>query len=504
MPSLINHHLAAVDLGSNSFRLLIGRAQDSPAGVQVYPIDSLREPVRLAAGLDDGKHLSEASQQIALQTLHRFGERLRQFHPDRVRAVATNTVRVAKNAPQFLLRAQAALGFPIEVIAGREEARLVYIGAAHSVSTRQGRRLVVDIGGGSTEFIIGDGYEPLLLESLHMGSISYQRRFFGDGHIDAASMDSAILSARYELMPIATSYRAQGWDQALGSSGTIKALLGVLQGLGLQTTDTIDLPSLLELRARLLAFQHAVHIDFPGIKDDRKPLLASGLAITLGFFEELGIERMHYVDGALREGVLFEMIGRHGQTIDVRKRTIRAMQARYHVDVEQARRVRQTALQLAAMLPPEFASNLDTSALVHAADLHEVGLDVAHSGFHKHGAYLLRYSDMAGFSRTEQERLALLVGAHRRKLREEQGLALLDHGGEGLLLTAVLLRLAVLLNHARQNLTTPPPWQLQVQAARRLHLNFSRAWLDKHPLTLMDLQQEAGHLVSIEIDLSFS
>ncbi len=491
--------MAAIDLGSNSFHMVVARPDHGEWRI----IESLSEKVQLAAGFDERGRLTEQVQERALTCLARFAQHLGAVAPGNRRVVGTNALRVAKNAVSFVRRAERQLGCPIEIIAGREEARLIYLGVANT-QPAQGRRLVVDIGGGATEFIIGDGYEPLLLESLHMGSISYQRRFFGDGHIDAASMDSAILSARYELMPIAASYRAQGWDQALGSSGTIKALLGVLQGLGLQTTDTIDLPSLLELRARLLAFQHAVHIDFPGIKDDRKPLLASGLAITLGFFEELGIERMHYVDGALREGVLFEMIGRHGQTIDVRKRTIRAMQARYHVDVEQARRVRQTALQLAAMLPPEFASNLDTSALVHAADLHEVGLDVAHSGFHKHGAYLLRYSDMAGFSRTEQERLALLVGAHRRKLREEQGLALLDHGGEGLLLTAVLLRLAVLLNHARQNLTTPPPWQLQVQAARRLHLNFSRAWLDKHPLTLMDLQQEAGHLVSIEIDLSFS
>ncbi len=495
-----NDLMAAIDLGSNSFHMVVARPDHGEWRI----IESLSEKVQLAAGFDERGRLTEQAQERALTCLARFAQHLGAVAPGNRRVVGTNALRVAKNAVSFVRRAERQLGCPIEIIAGREEARLIYLGVANT-QPAQGRRLVVDIGGGSTEFIIGTGYEPVLLESLHMGSISYQRRFFDDGHIDADRMDSAILSARHELLPIAASYRAAGWDQALGSSGTIKALLGALQSLGLQTgDDAIDRSGLLELRARLLAFGHALHIDFPGIKDDRKPLLASGLAITLGFFAELGIERLHYVDGALREGVLFEMIGRQDQAIDVRERTIRAMQARYHVDVEQARRVRQSAAQLAAMLPAEITASLDENALKHAADLHEVGLDVAHSGFHKHGAYLLRYSDMAGFSRTEQERLALLVGAHRRKLREEQGLALLDHGGEGLLLTAVLLRLAVLLNHARQRPAATPPWRLQWQGRRQLHLDFSRGWLDRHPLTLMDLQQEAGHLAGLEIDLSFS
>ncbi len=493
--------LAAIDLGSNSFHLVVARPDHGEWRV----IESLSEKVQLAAGFDDRGRLTEQVQERALHCLSRFAQHLCAVEPGNRRVVGTNALRVAKNASSFIRRAERQLGCPIEIIAGREEARLIYLGVAYT-HPHQGRRLVVDIGGGSTEFIIGDGYEPLLLESLHMGCISYQRRFFGDGRIDAESLEQAVLAARHEVMPIAAAYRELGWEQALGSSGTIKALLSVLQSLGWAgANDGISLAALQQLKLRLLSFRHALEIDFPGLKEDRKPLLASGLAITLGFFQELGIEHLHYVDGALREGVLFEMIGRQGQSLDVQERTIRAMQARYHVDVEQALRVRQSALQLAEQLQAQStAPRIDKISLAHAADLHEVGLDVAHSGFHKHGAYLLRYSDMAGFSRPDQERLSLLVGAHRRKLREEQRLALLDHGGRDFLLTAVLLRLAVLLNHARQSPVINPRWQLLWQEPARLHLSFARGWLEKHPLTLMDLQQEAGYLAGLEIDFSFS
>ncbi len=506
MPSLINHHLAAVDLGSNSFRLLIGRAQDSPAGVQVYPIDSLREPVRLAAGLDDGKHLSEASQQIALQTLHRFGERLRQFHPDRVRAVATNTVRVAKNAPQFLLRAQAALGFPIEVIAGREEARLVYIGAAHSVSTRQGRRLVVDIGGGSTEFIIGEGYEPGLMESLYIGCVSMSQRYFPGNLVDETTMRAAEIAARKEVQIIASDFRRAGWSHAVGSSGTARALAEMIGGSRLNPPDQpgdITLHGLRELRRLFVRAGNLNKLRIEGLKPDRVPVAAGGLAIMLGVFEEMGIEQMEVTDAALRLGVLYDLLGRE-QSHDMREVTAQQFLQRYGADAQQARRVSDVALRLYRQLCPD-AGEPEQRLLRWAAQLHEIGLSIAHSAYHKHSAYIVANADMPGFSRGEQATLAQLILAHAGKLKK-LGAADLDT----LDLDAVIaLRLAVILARNRidadldgLHLRYAVP-ELNLSGLRApLHIIAPREWLKANPLTEYSLQQEAAEWSRLNWDVA--
>ena len=292
--SLSIQHLAAVDLGSNSFRMLVGKAAEHPHGAQIYPLDSLREPVRLGAGLDANKNLTEESQQRALATLARFGERLRQFQPERVRAVATNAVRVAKNAHAFLERAQQALGFPIEVIAGREEARLVYIGAAHSVAPAAGNRLVVDIGGGSTEFIIGQGHEPRMMESLYIGCVSMSRDFFPGGLVDEQRMKSAELAARREVQIIAREFRKAGWTNAVGSSGTARALADILTGNQLNPPGQslgITRIGLRELRKLYARAGDLGALKLAGLKPDRVPVAAGGLAIMLAIFEELGIRR---------------------------------------------------------------------------------------------------------------------------------------------------------------------------------------------------------------------
>lgn len=493
--------LAAVDLGSNSFKLQVARVQ----GGQLYLLDGLKEPVRLAAGLDENKRLDETSQQRALDCLRRFNERLRGLPEGAVRCVGTSALRVAKNAGAFLERAEAALGFPIEIIAGREEARLIYLGVAHSLPPSGGRRLVVDIGGGSTEFIIGEHFEPLATESLHMGCVSFTTRFFADGAVSARQFERALTAAHQELASITEAYRELGWDVAVGSSGTIKAVCQVMQQLGLASPEgEITAEGLAELRRQLLRLSHVSEIALPGLKEDRKPILPAGLAIISAVFQAFGLDRMAYSDGALREGVLYDMLGRHSHADDVRDRTVQAMMARYHVDRAQAERVLATASALFAQAAPALgmiADDEDGDLLRRAACLHEVGLAVSHSGFHKHGAYLLRYSDMAGFSRQVQEKLALLVGCHRRKIRPEQYNAMVEAGGLSLLHLCALLRLAVLLHHSRRRDPLP---EIRLRADTLGYvLRFPPGWLEAQPLLAEDLAGEAAAFAALGLTLSW-
>ncbi len=506
MPASPQTHLAAVDLGSNSFRLLIGRTQASPSGVQVYAVDSLREPVRLAAGLDDNKMLSEAAQQIALQTLQRFGERLRQFHPERVRAVATNTVRVAKNAQQFLQRAQAALGFPIEVIAGREEARLVYIGAAHSVANTGGKRLVVDIGGGSTEFIIGEGYEPGPMESLYIGCVSMSQRFFPGNFVDETTMRSAELAARKEVQIIAADFKRTGWDHAVGSSGTARALADMLGGARLNPPGEpgdLTLTGLRELRRLFVRAGNIGKLRLEGLKPDRVPVAAGGLAIMLGVFEELGLKSMEVTDAALRLGVLYDLLGRE-QAQDMREVTAQQFIQRYGADPAQAARVSKIALALYAQLRPDAPEALVRNVR-WAAALHEIGLSISHSAYHKHSAYIVANADMPGFSRGEQSALAQLVLAHAGKLKKFVAADL-----EGLDLDAVMaLRLAVILTRNRTDvdldglrLRYAPPGLALSGLRPPLEIAAPAAWLRANPLTEYSLQQECTEWARLGWDVS--
>ena len=305
---MIYETVAAVDLGSNSFRLQVGRVVDD----QIYTLDSLKESVRLASGLTADKRLDEESQARALDALRLFGERMGGLDRGAVRAVATNTLRVAKNAAEFLPLAEEALGFPIEIIAGREEARLIYIGASHSLPMSAQKRLVVDIGGGSTEFIIGKRHDPLLMESLYMGCVSYTLRFFPDRRIDRKRLRDAQIAAAKEIELIAHDYRRMGWKEAVGSSGTARAIADILEmnGMNPNGESGISRAGLDKLCAMLVKAGSAEALDIPGIKSDRLPVLPGGIAIMSAVFEELGIERMSYADGALRLGVLYDLLGR--------------------------------------------------------------------------------------------------------------------------------------------------------------------------------------------------
>src|SRR5688500_8465205 len=357
--------LAAVDLGSNSFHLQIGRVVDG----QIYPLDAVREVVRLGGGLTAEKRIDRATQASALEALAKFGERLRGFPRPAVRVVGTNTLRVAKNSPQFLREARAALGFPIEVISGREEARLIYLGVAHSLPKSAQRRLVIDIGGGSTEFIIGTGFEPQLTESLYMGCVSFSLKYFPDGMIDKGRMKAAEFAARQELAGIVRAYRAAGWDEAVGSSGTARSMENILRENGL-AGEGLTREGLERLRNLLVKHQKADPDRIAGLRPNRAPVLPGGLAIMSAVFDELGLEAMKVSDAALRHGVLYDLLGRFEHR-DMREVTVEQFMRRYHVDAAQAERVRNLALTIYDALTPgaEREDDNDRNVLEWAARL---------------------------------------------------------------------------------------------------------------------------------------
>ena len=476
--------IAAVDLGSNSFHCQIARV----AGEQFFPLDSLREPVRLGAGLGKDKKLDDESQERALACLARFGERLRGFDPHGVRAIGTNTLRVAKNSKQFLRRARAALGFPIEVVAGREEARLIYLGVSHSLPASRDKRLVVDIGGGSTECIIGTGYKPLKLESLFMGCVSYSLRYFRDGRVTKSALKEADLAARAELQPIIGSYIRGNWQHAIGSSGTIRALAEILELSG-YSEGLITLAGLDRLRSQLLRAGDISAIELPGLRPDRQPVLIGGLAILYAVLDELNIDEMTPATGAMRQGILYDMLGRF-HNHDMRDVTVSQFMQRYHVDAHQARRVGTFAETLYEKLAGSSASEDAPRLLGWAARLHEIGIPVAYSGYHKHSAYIISNADMPGFSREEQERLASLVLSHRRSLKKSW--EILPEQDRAIVLA---LRLAVVLCRARRDARFPP---LEIKAqGERLRLSFDAAWLESNPLTATALREEIAEWTRI-------
>jgi len=482
--------LAAVDLGSNSFHLAVGRVVDG----QIYPLDSLREAVRLGGGLTAERRIDRATQARALEALAKFGERLRGFPKQAVRAVGTNTLRVAKNAPQFLRDARDALGFPIEVIAGREEARLIYVGVANALPIGGQKRLVVDIGGGSTESIIGVGLEPKLMESLYMGCVSFSLKYFPEGQIDKPRMKAAELAARNELASIAKDYRSEGWEEAIGSSGTIKAIGELLAqgGAGGITREGLD-----GLRSQLIKAGRADTEEFPGLRPDRAPVLPGGLAILLAVFDAFGIEQMGVSDGALRQGVLYDLLGRVEHR-DMRQATVSQFVRRYHIDGAQAERVRVFALRLYDSFAPAVEDDPDRQMLDWAAHLSEIGLSIAHAQYHKHSAYVLSNADMPGFSRMEQQRLARVVLAHRGKLGKMQDAGL--EGTDWLLVFA--LRIATLLMRSRTDAVLPP---LRVSGdAGGFTIELPQAWLEDNPLTesAFEAESEAWKAVGMNLRIN--
>jgi exopolyphosphatase/guanosine-5'-triphosphate,3'-diphosphate pyrophosphatase len=468
--------LAVVDMGSNSFRLEIGRVE----GDQVFRLDTWRETLRLGAGIDANGNLRPEARRAALACLARFAERLSGLHPSAVRAVATNTLRVARNAAAFLPQAERALGFPIDVITGHEEARLIYLGVAHVLPMSDEPRLVIDIGGGSTEFIIGRGLEPLRLDSLKIGCVGMTQRFFHDGRLSAAAFAAADTAARTEVEAIARDFHSREWTQAYASSGTALALAEILEQNGF-STGGITRDGLTRLRRRMIAAGDVRRLALDALKPERAPVLAGGLAVMAAAMEELDAERINPVGGALRLGVLYDLLGRCVQR-DVRIATVDQFQARWRIDREHAERVATMARDL-FLAAGGAGDDVAAQHLLWAAQLHETGFSVSHTGFHKHGAYILQNADMPGFSAREQREVAMLVLGCRGGLAK-MAPALADETFRTQLLA---IRLAVLFHHARQPIDVP---RVAVAAGARVRFDAPARWLKAHPLTAHVLGKE--------------
>ena len=494
-PEKFKRQLAAVDLGSNSFHMIVARASDRSLQVQ----DRLREMVRLRAGLDAEGNLDTAAQDRALACLERFGQRLRGLGEREVRVVGTNTLRQARNSDEFIQQAEQALGHPVEIISGIEEARLIYLGVAHSLAEDGMRRMVVDIGGGSTEVIIGERFETLLLESLYMGCVSMSREFFPDGDITPDRLERAEQAAQLELEGFAHRCHQLGWDQTVGASGTAKALARVVQAEG-WSKQGITSKSMKQLRKAILEAGHIDNLEFKGLSEERRPVFVGGFAVMAALFDALDIKQMLVSDGALREGLLYDMLGRRHHE-DVRERTVALLIQRYLIDVEHAKHVEQTALNMLEQIGESWDLEEEEHAeiLGWAARLHEIGLAIAHGGYHKHGAYLLENSDMPGFSMQDQVLLSLLVRSQRRKPDASIFKKLPGAVRESGVRMAILLRLAVKLQRSRLHDTLDA---LRVKAHdTKLKLSFPKEWLDQHALTRVDLDREKEYLQLLGYEL---
>ncbi len=487
--------IAAVDLGSNSFHLITARV--TPHGFAV--VDRQREMVRLAEGLSEDGSLSPEVEARALACLERFAGLLRDLPPGHVRVLGTNTLRRLRDSSDFLARAERCLNHVVEIISGIEEARLIYAGVANSLSDEGRQRLVVDIGGGSTECIIGRGREALELESLYMGCVSITRRFFADGRLGRKRMRKALLAAASEVEGIRARYRELGWERVIGTSGSIRAIARVT-GTDRGQDGIIRRAALEDLVTRLIAAGEVEKLKFEGLGAARRPVFAGGVVVLMAIFEELGIEEMEVSDGALREGALYDLLGRR-QHEDVREATVGAMARRYAVDMDQAARVEASLMSLYRQVAGDWglAQGDDERLLRWAARLHEIGLDIAHAQHHRHGAYVLTHADMPGFSRQEQRVLAVLVRAQRRKFPQAE---LRDfHPDDQPLIhrMAVLLRLAVLFNRGRQARGIPAPAATAGKAS--LALKFPPGWLAEHALLATDLAREAEYLAPLPFHL---
>ena len=496
--ALPSETLAAIDLGSNSFHMIVARPLEGDFQV----IDRLKEMVRLAEGLTADKDLTPEVVARALACLERFGQRLRGMPPGSVRAVGTNTLRQLRPESGFLAQAEAALGHPIEVIAGREEARLIYLGVANGLAASEQRRLVVDIGGGSTEIIVGEGFTPRLRESLHMGCVSASLRHFPDGVITAERLKRAELAGALEIRPVREQFRQAGWRDVVGSSGTIRAIATLIAAQG-WSQDGITAEALQRLREALLGFRRIADLELEGLVEERKPVFVGGVTVLRSVFTALGIERMQVSDEALREGLIYEMLGltRHQ---DVQERSVTVLAQRFEVDEAHAGRIRDTALVLFGQVIRDWALNDPRmpAFLSWAARLHEIGLAVAHSQYQRHGAYLVANADLSGFSRAEQALLASLVLGHRRKFPVQDFASLSAPWRRSAPRLCVLLRLAALLHRSRS--PTAKPYPMLTAREERLSLRFPPGWIEDHPLTRLELEEEAQRLAIAGISLDFA
>ncbi len=485
--------LAALDLGSNSFHLIIAKIEHQ----EMRPVETLSEKVQLAAGLKGGR-LDEAAMRRGLDCLARFKQVLDSVEPYRTRIVGTNALRQARNRRDFTRAAELLLGVPVDVIYGREEARLVYLGVAHTLADDESARLVVDIGGGSTEFIVGQRFEPRALDSLQMGCVSCTERFFKGGKITRNRYRKAYEAARVEVSHIRSHYNASQWRDCVGSSGTLQAIESLLSHFDWSKMG-ISRPGLACLEEALLSFAHIDDIQVESLSENRRNVILAGVAITAAIFDELGIEMMRSSRGALREGVIYDLQGRLSHE-DVRERTISALMQRYRADEATASTVEKRARILYRATQKNWRlKRSDWDLLRWASRSHEIGMAIAHKNFHRHGAYLLRNADLPGFAQGEQETMALLVQHHRGKLLKTDFSSLLKADRKHLWRLIALLRLANRFKYVEQ-LEFLPEFRVKARG-KTMELAFPDDWLEKHPLTTQELKEEKVQLERLGIKL---
>ncbi len=478
-----NSLYAAVDLGSNSFHMVIARLTEG----RMQIIDRIKERVRLAEGMDEQRRMSQEAMARGLDCLALFAERLTNIKPDQIRIAGTYTLRRASNARDFVREAAKVLNHPIEIISGQEEARLIYQGVAHTQHI-EGQVLVVDIGGGSTELIIGEGFEHKALTSRKMGCVSFTQSFFGNGKLGEKAFNAAVLEAQHQLAPIINQYRKLGWQSCLGSSGSIRTVRDVLQGEE-WTDGAITLAGLERLKEEMLKHKRVDQLKLAGLTEERQGVFAAAVAILLGLFTSLPIERMEYSDGALREGLLYEFEERL-QHHDIRERTALALSTHYRIDKRQATRVESSVLSLFDALSGtwEMPEEPYRAILGWAARLHEIGLAINYSGIHKHSAYILQNTDLPGFNQDDQALLAALVRFHRKGLKLSELPALPNHDEQTVLRCIRILRLAVAAHHRRQD-NLLPEWNVQA-AGDQLVVTLPLDWCDENKLLMQNLEKE--------------
>lgn len=499
MPKPPPEVVAAVDLGSNSFHMIVC----SLTGGNLQTLDRLKEMVRLAAGLDKRNYLDINTQERALECLERFGQRIRNFPPESVRVVGTSTLRTAKNSQQFLDKAERALNHPIHIISGIEEARLIYQGVAHSLGSNANLRMVMDIGGGSTEYIIGSGDTPRVKESLPMGCVLVSNGFFKDGKLSKNAFTQATLFAEQRLEPIQKQYQRKNWDEAIGASGSLRSIAKVLETKN-WSNNGITREGLELLVAHLNQCSHVNELNLPELDPERLPVFPGGVAIVYATFKSLGIEQMTVSDGALREGLIHDLLGRLYDH-DIRSATVQALADRYHIDKEHASRIKQTINCILNQLGDDFCgpNHEDVVQFLNwAADLHEMGHDIAHSQYHKHSAYVIENGDFAGFSRQDQILLSTIVKSHRRKFSRSRFNDLPFPWNVDAAKLTVILRLSVLLHRNREEHQLP---DFKISLIKsKIRLKFPDHWLAQAPLTHADLIQEADYLRSAGFKLEFA
>jgi len=490
--------VAAIDLGSNSFHMIVCKLDNG----KLKTVDRLKEMVRLASGLDDKRNLNPETQNKALECLERFGQRIRNFPPGSVRIVGTNTLRTARNSQEFIVKAEKALGHPIDIIAGIEEARLIYQGVANSLGSDARSRFVMDIGGGSTEYIIGIKDSARTKESLNMGCVTVSNLFFKDGIISKKAFKKATLYAQQKLEPFQRKFNRKNWDEAIGASGSLRAINKVLIATK-WSNNGITREGMEKLVEHICDCDHVDQLDLPELSDERLPVFLGGVAIIYATFQKLDIKQMTVSDGALREGLVHDLLGRIYDQ-DIRSNTVKTIAEHYLTDKEHSGQVKQTVNYILNQLDSSCCtetSKIVTQFIHWAVDLHGIGRNIAHSQHHKHSSYIIENGDFAGFSRQDQVLLASIVRTHRKRFSRSRFKKLPAPWNQDAPYLTIILRLAILL-HRNRHTQESPEFTISIQKST-IELLFANDWLSNAPLTQADLEIEASYLSDAGYSLNF-